>query len=208
MHKVLWIRCLRFMLLRTSRLRSRFASSSMWQLSLCTAGKVTATILLLHRGKTISSQREFANKLNYWYISKICTSISCEMLHVLFFRVGVPKGAKGSPISSLPNKRAPKQAESFEELRKEVFNMLCYLGPHLSHDPILFAKVVRLGKAFMKEVGMRQQLVKTWKIPTILMSKNACLANCVILKCWNKKKFWLKTNLENLILTSDRFYDL
>lgn len=31
--------------------------------------------------------------------------------------------------------------------------MLCYLGPHLSHDPILFAKVVRLGKAFMKEVG-------------------------------------------------------
>jgi len=30
--------------------------------------------------------------------------------------------------------------------------MLCYLGPHLSHDPILFAKIVRLGKAFMKEV--------------------------------------------------------
>ncbi|KAJ7405439.1 THO complex 2 [Willisornis vidua] len=79
----------------------------------------------------------------------------CQLVHVtiepLYRRVGVPKGAKGSPISSLPNKRAPKQAESFEELRKEVFNMLCYLGPHLSHDPILFAKVVRLGKAFMKE---------------------------------------------------------
>lgn len=83
------------------------------------------------------------------------------MLHVLFFRVGVPKGAKGSPISSLPNKRAPKQADSFEDLRKEVFNMLCYLGPHLSHDPILFAKVVRLGKAFMKEVGMTERFVKT-----------------------------------------------
>ncbi|KAJ7404136.1 hypothetical protein BTVI_73807 [Pitangus sulphuratus] len=79
----------------------------------------------------------------------------CQLVHVtiepLYRRVGVPKGAKGSPIASLPNKRAPKQAESFEELRKEVFNMLCYLGPHLSHDPILFAKVVRLGKAFMKE---------------------------------------------------------
>lgn len=102
------------------------------------------------------------------------------MLHVLFFRVGVPKGAKGSPISSLPNKRAPKQAESFEELRKEVFNMLCYLGPHLSHDPILFAKVVRLGKAFMKEVSMTQQLLTTWKIPIVLMSKNACLIMLII----------------------------
>ena len=29
--------------------------------------------------------------------------------------------------------------------------MLCYLGPHLSHDPVLFAKVVRIGKSFMKE---------------------------------------------------------
>lgn len=31
--------------------------------------------------------------------------------------------------------------------------MFCYLGPHLSHDPILFAKVVRIGKSFMKEVS-------------------------------------------------------
>lgn len=30
--------------------------------------------------------------------------------------------------------------------------MLGYLGPHLSNDSILFAKIVRLGKAFMKEV--------------------------------------------------------
>ncbi|XP_053229209.1 THO complex subunit 2 [Podarcis raffonei] len=79
----------------------------------------------------------------------------CQLLHVmiepLYRRVGVPKGAKGTPILPLQNKRAPKQVESFEDLRKEVINMLCYLGPHLSHDPILFAKVVRLGKAFMKE---------------------------------------------------------
>ncbi|KAF7244895.1 THO complex subunit 2 [Varanus komodoensis] len=79
----------------------------------------------------------------------------CQLLHVmiepLYRRVGVPKGAKGTPVPPLQNKRAPKQVERFEDLRKEVFNMLCYLGPHLSHDPILFAKVVRLGKAFMKE---------------------------------------------------------
>ncbi|XP_053129747.1 THO complex subunit 2 isoform X2 [Hemicordylus capensis] len=79
----------------------------------------------------------------------------CQLLHVmiepLYRRIGVPKGAKGTPIPPLQNKRAPKQVECFEDLRKEVFNMLCSLGPHLSHNPILFAKVVRLGKAFMKE---------------------------------------------------------
>ncbi|XP_072482055.1 THO complex subunit 2 isoform X7 [Notamacropus eugenii] len=79
----------------------------------------------------------------------------CQLIHVtvdpLYRRVGVPKGAKGSIVALLQNKRAPKQAESFEDMKKEVFNMLCNLGPHLSHDPILFAKVVRLGKAFMKE---------------------------------------------------------
>lgn len=76
------------------------------------------------------------------------------LLNVLLFlnRVGVPKGAKGSPVNALQNKKAPKQAETYEDLRRDVFNMFCYLGPHLSHDPILFAKVVRIGKSFMKEV--------------------------------------------------------
>ncbi|XP_048461252.1 THO complex subunit 2-like [Rhincodon typus] len=79
----------------------------------------------------------------------------CQLIHVitepLYRRVGVPKGAKGAVIPSLKNERAPKPVETFEDLRKEVFSMLCYLGPHLWHDPILFAKVVRIGKAFMKE---------------------------------------------------------
>uniref|UniRef100_A0A8C5SMC2 THO complex subunit 2 n=1 Tax=Laticauda laticaudata TaxID=8630 RepID=A0A8C5SMC2_LATLA len=85
----------------------------------------------------------------------------CQLLHVmiepLYRRVGVLKGAKGAPVPPLQNKRAPKPAEHFEDLRKEVFNMLCYLGPHLSHDPILFAKVLRLGKAFMKELDGNKQ---------------------------------------------------
>lgn len=68
-------------------------------------------------------------------------------------RAGVPKGAKGSLMTRLRNKQAPRQAETFEDLSKDVFTMLCYLGPHLSHDPILFAKIVRLGKSFMKEVN-------------------------------------------------------
>uniref|UniRef100_A0A287A5V5 THO complex subunit 2 n=1 Tax=Sus scrofa TaxID=9823 RepID=A0A287A5V5_PIG len=86
---------------------------------------------------------------------KLIALAICKLIHItiepLYRRVGVPKGAKGSPVNALQNKRAPKQAESFEDLRRDVFNMFCYLGPHLSHDPILFAKVVRIGKSFMKE---------------------------------------------------------
>ncbi|KAG8553731.1 hypothetical protein GDO81_003527 [Engystomops pustulosus] len=79
----------------------------------------------------------------------------CHLIHVtiepLYRRVGVPKGAKGSRVFSLNSKKAPKPVECFEDLRRDVFSMLCFLGPHLSHDPILLAKIVRLGKAFMKE---------------------------------------------------------
>lgn len=67
-------------------------------------------------------------------------------------RAGLPKGARGCVIHPLRNKGAPRPAESFEDLRRDTFSMICYLGPHLSHDAILFAKIVRLGKGFMKEV--------------------------------------------------------
>lgn len=80
-----------------------------------------------------------------------CLSVFLIVFH-WFYRAGVPKGAKGALNRPLKSKQAPKPAEAFEDLRKEVFTMLCYLGPHLSHDPVLFAKIVRLGKGFMKEV--------------------------------------------------------
>ncbi|XP_045151813.1 THO complex subunit 2 isoform X1 [Echinops telfairi] len=86
---------------------------------------------------------------------KLIALAICRLIHIiiepLYRRVGVPKGAKGSPVAALQNKKAPKQAETFEDLRRDVFHMFCYLGPHLSHDPILFAKMVRIGKSFMKE---------------------------------------------------------
>uniref|UniRef100_G1QCD4 THO complex subunit 2 n=1 Tax=Myotis lucifugus TaxID=59463 RepID=G1QCD4_MYOLU len=114
---------------------------------------------------------------------KLIALAICKLIHItiepLYRRVGVPKGAKGSPVNALPNKRAPKQAESFEDLRTDVFNMFCYLGPHLSWDPILFAKVVRIGKSFMKEfqsdgslLGITDQVL----LPSLsLMDCNACM---------------------------------
>lgn len=75
---------------------------------------------------------------------------------MFFHRAGLPKGARGCVLQPLRNKRAPRPAESFEDLRRDTFSMLGYLGPHLSKDPILFAKIVRLGKAFMKEVKRKR----------------------------------------------------
>lgn len=46
--------------------------------------------------------------------------------------------------------------------------MLSYLGPHLSHDPVLFAKIVRLGKAFMKEV-IKKTLRYIWTSTLLLV---------------------------------------
>ncbi|KAG9341742.1 hypothetical protein JZ751_018808 [Albula glossodonta] len=66
------------------------------------------------------------------------------------------------------NKRAPRPAETLEDLRREVFSMLCYLGPHLSHDPILFAKIVRLGKGFMKEYQNENRQDHKEKMDTLL----------------------------------------
>uniref|UniRef100_A0A6Q2Z6K4 THO complex subunit 2 n=1 Tax=Esox lucius TaxID=8010 RepID=A0A6Q2Z6K4_ESOLU len=108
----------------------------------------------------------------------------CQLVHLtvepLYRRAGVPKGAKGCVMRPLRNKRAPRPAESFEDLRRDVFSMLCYLGPHLSHDPILFAKIVRLGKGFMKEdtllscfLSVADQVL----LPSLsLMECNACMS--------------------------------
>ncbi|KAB0393538.1 hypothetical protein E2I00_013112 [Balaenoptera physalus] len=116
------------------------ASHKLIALAICKL--IHITIEPLYRSATWAVDHE-----GFFSESDPCDSTAGHLLS----RVGVPKGAKGSPVNALQNKRAPKQAESFEDLRRDVFNMFCYLGPHLSHDPILFAKVVRIGKSFMKE---------------------------------------------------------
>uniref|UniRef100_A0A4W4EJF1 THO complex subunit 2 n=1 Tax=Electrophorus electricus TaxID=8005 RepID=A0A4W4EJF1_ELEEL len=108
----------------------------------------------------------------------------CQLLHLLveplYRRAGVPKGAKGCLLKAPQSGHSPPPSESFEDLSKDVFTMLGYLGPHLSHDPILFAKIVRLGKSFMKEdsllscfLSMADQVL----LPALtLMECNACMS--------------------------------
>uniref|UniRef100_A0A8C9T0D8 THO complex subunit 2 n=1 Tax=Scleropages formosus TaxID=113540 RepID=A0A8C9T0D8_SCLFO len=96
----------------------------------------------------------------------------CQLLHLtvepLYRRAGVPKGAKGGVLRVHWSKRAPQPAESFEDLRREAFSMMGYLGPHMAHDPILFAKVVRLGKGFMKEYQNESRPEYKEKMDTLL----------------------------------------
>ncbi|NP_001313476.1 THO complex subunit 2 [Danio rerio] len=118
----------------------------------------------------------------------------CQLLHLiidpLYRRAGVPKGAKGSLITPLQNKHAPQPAENFDDLSRDVFTMLCYLGPHLSHDPILFAKMVRLGKSFMKEdslLGSFLSIADQVLLPSLsLMECNACMSE----ELWGFFKFF------------------
>uniref|UniRef100_A0A3B3ZEY6 THO complex subunit 2 n=1 Tax=Periophthalmus magnuspinnatus TaxID=409849 RepID=A0A3B3ZEY6_9GOBI len=108
----------------------------------------------------------------------------CQLVHLtvepLYRRAGVPKGARACVMQPLRNKRAPRPAENFEDLRRDTFSMLGYLGPHLSHDPILFAKIVRLGKGFMKEeilLSCFLSIADQVLLPSLsLMECNACMS--------------------------------
>ena len=44
------------------------------------------------------------------------------------------------------------RCHQFTDLPSTVFPMLCHLGPHLYLDPVLMIKIIRICKAFMKEV--------------------------------------------------------
>ncbi|XP_062856432.1 THO complex subunit 2 isoform X2 [Trichomycterus rosablanca] len=96
----------------------------------------------------------------------------CQLLHLtmapLYRKAALPRGAKGSVLKPLSSQQAPPPAESFEDLSKDAFSMLGYLGPHLSHDPILFAKVIRLGKSFMKEYQSESKQDAKEKMDTLL----------------------------------------
>ena len=62
------------------------------------------------------------------------------------------KKRKSRTVSELKRQR---QVKNFVELSQDVFPMLRYLGPHLSCDPVLMGKLLRMAKAFMVKVGLK-----------------------------------------------------
>ena len=52
---------------------------------------------------------------------------------------------------SLPTTSSRSTCSKMEDLHPLIFDMLCHLGPSLHSDPILMAKLLRLGRLFFKE---------------------------------------------------------
>ena len=78
---------------------------------------------------------------------------SCFILYcfVFLFSKLCPKGALGNVYRS--QRGYPQPCLQYSQLADNVFPMLYKLGPYLSTDPVLFVKVVRVAKGFVKEVS-------------------------------------------------------
>lgn len=76
----------------------------------------------------------------------------CKLIHTTIeplYRRHSSKAARGRPYAPVPG--GPPQCKAFTDLPHCVFPMLIHLGPHLSSDPILMAKILRISKGFMKD---------------------------------------------------------
>ena len=85
-------------------------------------------------------------------MSRLPLHVHVNHAHFLFYLFRhSSKAARGRPYAPVPG--GPPQCKAFTDLLLYVFPMLLHLGPHLSTDPILMAKILRISKGFMKDVS-------------------------------------------------------
>ena len=87
-----------------------------------------------------------------------------ELSRLLFCRYA-SKAARGRPYTTISG--GPPQCHTFLTLPQFVFPMLSELGPHLSCDPILTVKILRIGKGFMKEVVFSSHCAHPLELPFV-----------------------------------------
>ncbi|XP_044748967.1 THO complex subunit 2 isoform X1 [Coccinella septempunctata] len=83
----------------------------------------------------------------------------CNLLHYVIepvYRENFKLGTKfkGKPIPPHKNPKAPKAAQTFEDLRQNAFPMLLTLAPSLRYDTVLMCKVIRLAKLILGSYGV------------------------------------------------------
>ena len=117
----------------------------------------------------------------------MCQDFLSMIVHFLLFFRHSSKAARGRPYAPVPG--GPPQCKAFTDLPHCVFPMLIHLGPHLSSDPILMAKILRISKGFMKDVRqfLVQRLFKdsTRKLPMPQMELNLDLFSNFCETVWN-----------------------
>ena len=59
-----------------------------------------------------------------------------------------PRGTRDNKYTQT---RPLPQCSRFDDMLPNVTAMFCQLGPHLHTDPVLLCKLVRLGRAYLKE---------------------------------------------------------
>lgn len=63
-----------------------------------------------------------------------------------------PKGAVGNVYRT--SRGYPQPCLQYSQLPDNIIPMLLKLGPHVSIDPVLMVKVIRISKGFIKEVPL------------------------------------------------------
>ncbi|XP_066928394.1 THO complex subunit 2-like [Clytia hemisphaerica] len=107
---------------------------------------------------TIMNQLPTSYFLSLPNVSKsICNLIHCT-IEPLYRSKLCPKGALGNVYRS--QRGFPQPCLQYSQLTDDVFPMLFKLGPYLSYDPVLFVKVVRVAKGFIKEYSQASDILK------------------------------------------------
>lgn len=187
MHKVLWIRCLRSMLLHTSLLPLPFASLYMWQLNLCTAGKVKSRILLLHKGKLVFIyNNQFNNKPNcigtllkfsLLFHVKCCTSYFSGLVYLKEL-----KGHQFLLCQTREHQNKQTASRTWERKCSTCFVTLVHISPMI---PFYLQKWCALEKHLWKRLVWQNSLSNTSSAD---VKKCSILSNCVYIQILKHKK--------------------
>ncbi|XP_077984941.1 THO complex subunit 2-like isoform X2 [Glandiceps talaboti] len=93
-------------------------------------------------------------------IALAMTQLIHSTIEPLYKRCSVPRGSKRRAHKVLANSKAPKPVQEFTDLVDDVCKICAYLGPHMSKDPVLIVKLLRIGKAFMKTFNVATDVGK------------------------------------------------
>ncbi|KAK3866040.1 hypothetical protein Pcinc_028398 [Petrolisthes cinctipes] len=167
--------------------------------------KIQLCIALLKVGAWEHFQEVSRRFPDYCLVS--CPPVSqalCNLVHSIIEPIyrkscGLPTRVSGRVVECLDNPLGPPPVHNLSDLSTSVFPMLSALGPHLSHDPALMYKMVRVAKHALKQMKIGSEGVKPpfyyefldvlddALLPALsMMEYNPCMAQ----ELWQALKFY------------------
>lgn len=94
-------------------------------------------------------------------VPKVCKSL-CHLVHCtiepLYRSKFSPKAAVGNIYRT--SRGFPQPCLQYSQLCDYIFPMLSKLGPHISIDPVLMVKIIRVAKGFLKEYNSSSEIIQ------------------------------------------------